>query len=286
MRRAPLLLLVAFGCSDPGPRSVQIPLTLSGDASSSEIETATGAVLRLDEARLAFGPLYFCASPGGAESCDVARLEWLGSAIVDLLEGAARRAGTLEGSSGKVASYLCDLGISSQLTSDEPFVLDAAAELGDNSLRLRGTVEFGSRSLPWSAALALAQTDATVQGTPLIQTPQSQRFAEEITTDLAEVSVRFSAARWLTSVDFSPYFAEEPCSPGAIVCRGDSMVACPEEEEPEDEKTTDCLAQDQVCVPGAGCQDELRLDGAALRALKANVMSNFDPLISFEKRAY
>lgn len=283
MRRALPLLLVAFGCSDPGPRPVQVPLTLSGDASSSEIETATGPLLRLGQAQLAFGPLYFCPSPSGAESCDVARLEWLGSAVVDLLDDSARRAGTLHGSSGAVASYLCDLGISSQLTSDEAFVLEAAAELGENSLLLRGTVEFDARSLPWSASLPLAQTETTVSGTPLIQSPQSQRFSEEVTTDLSEVNVRFSAARWLESVDFSPYFAEEPCSPDAVVCRGDLMVVCPEDEGPEE--ITDCLAQDQVCVPGLGCQDELRLEGAALRTLKSNILSNFGPLISFERRS-
>lgn len=282
MRRVPFLLLVAFGCSDPGPRPIEVPLTVSGDSSSATIETALGPALRLEEARLAFGPLYFCAGPSGAASCDVARLEWLETAVVDLLDDATRPAGTLRGTSGHVASYLCDLGISSQLTDDEPFVRDAAAELGGNSLVLRGSVEWGSRRLPWSASLVLAQTDATVQGTPLIQSSQSQRLAQDITDDLARVNVRFSASKWLTAVDFSPYFAEEPCFAGTVVCQGDSMVACSESAEPEE--TTDCLAQGQVCLPGIGCQDELVLGDAALRTLKANVISGLGPVISFEQR--
>lgn len=274
-----LLCSLAFACSSNGPGRIAIPLELAGETGSSSIATSSGPIVTLDEAKLAFGPLYFCASPSGAEQCEVARLEWLGTAVVDLLDATASPVGVLSGSTGRVASYLCDLSISSQLTREEPYVLDAAADLDGSSLRLRGTVEFQGRALPFSVDLAVMQTDSTVQGVPVIQSPKDPGFEQEIEANLTGLSMRFSVAAWLGPVDFTPYFMEEDCAQNqeSSLCHGNSKVTCTEQGEIA--AIEDCEEKSQICLPGVGCQDELALtdDDAALRTLKATLLSDFNP---------
>lgn len=275
----PFFGLAVLACSTAGPERAAIPLELGGEAGATPIETEAGPTLELDEARLAFGPLYFCASPSGAEYCDIARLEWLDTAVVDLLSDEPEQVGVLSGSTGPIASFLCDLSISSQLTQDDPFILEAAQALGGHSLRLRGTVSLGERRLPFSLDLAIAQTESTVQGVPVIQSPPSQDLGRDVTAELTGLFMQFSVARWLAPVDWTPYFVEGSCGSGAAepICQGDSSVTCTDAGEVD--SVDDCAEKGQICLPGRGCQDELvpSEGDAAVRSLKAAILSDFGP---------
>ena len=76
----------------------------------------------IDRADLAFGPLYLCAGATAGDLCDTARFEWLDSAVVDTTLSDPVKVGELSGVTGTVRSWMYDLGLSSQLTREAPFI--------------------------------------------------------------------------------------------------------------------------------------------------------------------
>jgi hypothetical protein len=83
--------------------------------------------------------------------------------------------------------------------------LDAANELGGQSVVLQGYAERGVSTLPFALELRLLQHEGTEQGVPLVRKSQTEEFHRDVTGAEQSLRVRFDPRPWFQSVDFSSY---------------------------------------------------------------------------------
>lgn len=209
LRCLALSLLVVSACADVGQDRVAVPLQVAGTAAPADgVVTTDGVTLQLTRADLAFGPLVLCAGATAGELCDTARVEWLDSVVVDALDPQPATVGSLNGVSGSVRSWMYDLGISSQLTDDDPFVLSAAESLDGMSVVIEGEAILDGLALPFRAALPIAQAGDAERGVPMVRKSSSEQFSHVITGAEASLTVRFDAAAWLGAMKLRPAIEE------------------------------------------------------------------------------
>lgn len=213
-RFLPLTLALSSGCTDTGQDRVSVPLFLAGVDVSMPFMAVGDVSVTLDRADLAFGPLYLCAGATAGDLCDTARLEWLDAAVVDTTSTTPVRAGQLEGVTGSIRSWMYDLGISSQLTRAEPFVLEAARELGDVSFLVEGWADIRGVQLPFSARVPVQQTETTELGVPVVRKSTSESFFRDVTAEELGLVVRFDPRSWVRSIDFRAHVGDEACLAG------------------------------------------------------------------------
>lgn len=283
-RRALMFGLLALGaCVDTGQERVSVPLYLAGSDLSTPLPAAGESVLTLDSAELAFGPLYLCAGNTAGELCETARLEWLGSQVIDLASETPERAGELTGVSGTVRSFMYDLGISSQLTRDKPYTLEAARQLDGASFRISGSASIGAVNVPFRAELAIAQNEGTESGVPVIRKSSSESFSHDVGPDEPGLLIRFDARSWLSSIDLREYLEDSACSPDgpALVCAGQVEQRCASDGSANE--TRDCGALGQVCLAAQGCSSELSFapDSKPYRALRNGLLTGGRPTFTW-----
>lgn len=237
----------------------------------------------IDRADLAFGPLYLCAGATAGDLCDTARLEWLDSVVVDTTRSEPVAVGELSGVTGTVRSWMYDLGLSSQLTRETPFVLDAAKELGDASFALEGTAVVAGVDVPFQAFVPIQQTEDTELGVPVIRKGSSDSFYREIDGSEQSLLVRFDASTWVASVDFRSFVTNETCTNEGpeVVCEGAVEHACDNETVLS---SRDCASLNQVCVAMVGCQDRVTIDegSEAYRSLRNALLSGTRPSFTWD----
>jgi len=204
------------GCGDVGQSQAEVPLYVSGAELARPVAAVGDVMLTIDRAELAFGPLYLCAGAQAGELCDAARLEWLGSVRIDLRDSEPRRAGTLSGTTGRVRSWMYDLGISSQLTRSEPFALDAAQELGGASLVVEGRASHDGSEVPFLLRVVVEQGADVERGVPVVRKGTGDAFNHDVTGAEPGLWVRFDASAWLSGMDLRSELAE-----GACIAKGD-----------------------------------------------------------------
>lgn len=228
--KSPFLLALAtcVSCGQSGQSYVEVPLYLAGSELSEPFLAQGGVEVTVQRARLAYGPLYLCAGNTAGDLCETARLEWLQTAVVDLANATPQRAGALQGVSGPVRSWMYDLGLSSQLTRSEPFVLEAAMQLGGASVVLEGTALVQEVPVPFFAEVRAAQTQSTELGVPVVRKSATEEFVYEVLPDEAGLLVRFNVEAWLTGFDFRPYASDESCSTEAGCT---SLLSAPSDSE-------------------------------------------------------
>lgn len=203
---------LTLACTDVGQTYVELPLYAAGSELPPTLLAVGDVTLRIDRAELAFGPLYLCAGTQAGELCDTARLEWLRSTRIDLTDPEPRRAGTLTGTTGSVRSWMYDLGISSQLTRGEPFVLDAARQLGGASLLVRGSARSDGPEVPFEVAVVVQQGADVERGVPVIRKSPSDAFGHEIAETDSALWVTFDLSDWLARVDMRSALSASPCT--------------------------------------------------------------------------
>jgi hypothetical protein len=152
--------------------------------------------ISLDEANVAFGPAYFCASASGSATlCETAAGEIRDVATIDLLQKEQQPLGAYEGLAGTVRSASFDYGIHWFLPESEAHP-DAKAK-GGHSAILRGTASRAGASVPFEAevdVLPQYQGQRAVPSTP----------AEgEISTATTGLEVHLDVASWLADVEFA-----------------------------------------------------------------------------------
>lgn len=253
-------VLSAISCTDTGQEQVEIPLYLAGTSVTEPVSAVGDLAVTIERADLAFGPLYLCAGNTAGDLCDTARLEWLETAVVDTMNDDATAVGTVSGVTGSVRSWMYDLGISSQLTRPEPYVLEAARDLGNASFVIEGRVLISGVDLPFSAQVPIQQEDTNELGIPVIRKGSQTKFFHEITGAEQRLTLRFDVSEWVSRIDFLPYLEDESCdtSDAGVVCDGQVELTCDPEAAVVDSR--DCSALEQVCIKGQGCVDELTLE--------------------------
>jgi hypothetical protein len=274
-----LLVLGVLGCVDVGAGQVSVPLHVAGTAIAEPIVGHDGALIDLDRAELAFGPIYLCAGAQAGSLCETARLEWLDAVVVDVLDPAAVEAGELRGVEGTVRSWMFDLGLVSLLTQNQPLIMAAAAELGGVSLRLEGRARLGELELPFAMAVIVAQDEQTEAGVPVIRKSTSDAFNHDVRAGEPGLLVRFDAGPWVTQIDFGSLLEDRECAPAgpAVVCAGQLEHGC--DDQGQVVATRDCAEFGQVCVRERGCVDhiEFSTDSQGYRAVRNQVAAGPRP---------
>lgn len=264
---------------DVGQRRVETSLFVAGSDVSGPVPAGPSGEAEIARADVAFGPLYLCAGAQAGDFCETARLEWLDTVVIDALDESASDAGSLAGVSGTVRSWMYDLSISSRLTQSEPFVLDAAAELGGVSLVLEGTARLGGVEAPFSARVPVQQGEEGEPGLPVIRKSRSETFEHDVDASEPGLLVRFDPAPWVAGVDFAEYFEDRACEPDGppVVCAGQVESTC--NADGSTAESRDCGDADLVCVRGIGCVSEITIEegSVAYRSIRHAIVSGERP---------
>ena len=278
-----LLMILLSGCADTGQDRTTVPLYVAGTSLPAEILTRGDVPITIQRADLAFGPLYLCAGAQAGHLCETARLEWIETVVVDATEASLSYAGDLYGVTGQVQSWMYDLGISSQLTQLDPFVLDAAESLDGNSFLLEATATIDGIEVPFSAAVPIMQTEETELGVPVIRKSTSDNFLHEVTENESRLLVRFDATAWVTDLDLRSLVSREQCTAdGAnLVCDGTVERTCDGEEE---SAVRDCADNGDICQPGTGCVSKIVIepDSQGYRSLRNSLVSGRRPTFTWD----
>jgi hypothetical protein len=196
MRALALLFLLA-ACGDTGQKVVAYPLT--GQGGSAQLSAGRWQ-LTFDEARLALGPIYFCATAAASSDlCPVAVNELADVVVLDGLGGAGQPLGTIRGTTGGVRSAAYDLGINWFATQRMPTPHPAAP--GGHAARFGGSASDGSTSRRFTAEIDVAPQFAgelAVRGVAV---------QVEITPATAGLSVAVDATELWRAVDLDALFA-------------------------------------------------------------------------------
>ena len=259
-----LIVGVVFvaSCVDTGQAHTEFPLFVSGTEVSEPVMGVGDVPIWIDRAELAFGPLYLCAGASAGDLCETARAEWLGSVVIDATDGTPKEAGQIKGVTGPVRSWMYDLGLSSQLTQESPFVSDAAQKLGGASLVIEGRADVDGDSLPFRIDVSVQQNTGTEQGIPVIRKSASERFFHDIAVGEEGLLVKFDPKMWVSGLDFRTQLQSESCEDVDvdIVCDGMTERSC---EGGEEIFSQDCAALSQICIRDAGCVQQLQLEPAS-----------------------
>jgi hypothetical protein len=273
------LIGLLSGCGDTGQEHVGVPLYVAGTDASEGVFAADGVPVVVERADLAFGPLYLCAGSQAGDLCDTARLEWLDSVVVDMTDPEPVRAGKLAGETGQVRSWMYDLGISSLLTQRDPFVLEAAAELGGVSLVLAGRAQVEGVELPFRAELPIQLEEENELGIPIVRSRPGEASPHEVRSDESGLLVRFDSKGWIQGMDFGAYIEDERCAAGGreLVCAGNVEQRCT--PDGNGLETRDCAAFGEVCVANEGCVERVIIETGtqAYRSLRSALATGERP---------
>ena len=187
--------LALTSCIDTGAERFALPYSVVGEA-PSEIAGRDGWTVTLDEARLAFGPLYLCQAIQPGDYCEIAVAESLAVHEIDALDPAEREVGSVAATANSVRSYMAELGYTYPLTARAPEAL-APELLGGHSLVLHGEARHpDGRVLRFAADLVIAPNEVDV--VPV----QRDLDVEHALAPGDRMLLHFAPSTWIASVDF------------------------------------------------------------------------------------
>ena len=186
------LLLVASGCGDTGQHSISVPLY--GVGAAPEPFAAGDWTIRLDDARVGIGPIYFCAAQSSsADLCPSAVAELTDSVTIDALDPTPERLGTLAARTVSLGSAAWDFAITWPRTEAAPVVLNGAPE--QHSAHFEGLASKDDQELHFVVDLDIVPL---LRGT---HTVQGVRTSASIEAGI-ECELHLDAAAWWSQVDF------------------------------------------------------------------------------------
>ena len=194
--RLPLTLtLVLAGCGDTGGGPVSVPLMGGGAVDGSHFVTSDGWSVDLDDARIAFGPVYFCATTSAdLENCPAAIAELRSAVTIDALDPSPEMLGTIEGRAATLRSATWDYGRPYFLSAAAPGPIAGAVD-GEHSARFSGTASKDGTSFHFVAELNIS---APVSG---ITAVHGFRTTHTLIDDDDALTVRFDVPRVIERLD-------------------------------------------------------------------------------------
>lgn len=189
-----LALLMAFGlcaCGDTGQARISAEARGAGGPASF---TAGLWDVTLTDARVAVGPVYWCATAAAsADLCPAATFELTASVQIDALAPEAHL-GTASGVTGNIRSAAYDYGISWFATENQAAPTSGAID--GHSAVFAGVATQGGRTLAFTAVIDAAPQ---LQGTYAVQGARSPASITEATT---AVIITARPDLWFAAVDF------------------------------------------------------------------------------------
>jgi hypothetical protein len=218
-RLAPIALLACAACSGTGQPDIDYA-TFAAPAPQAPIGADHGWTVTLEQATVAFGPVYFCASESGSATlCETAIGELLTTTAFDALDATPHALGTAHGLVGKVQSASYDYGIHWFLTDDAPSPSTVAP--GGHSAHFSGTAQKGEKKHHFVADVDVVPQFQGQRAAP------SQVASATIAGDGQKLDIQFNVGQWFEHVDFNdapagvdPYVINATTAPrnhGAIV---------------------------------------------------------------------
>ncbi len=191
---APIALLTGAACSGTGQPDVEYAAFAAPEAPGT-ISADHGWSVTLDEATVAFGPVYFCASASGSATlCQTAIGELLSITAFDALDPTPKALGTAHGFIGKIQSASYDYGIHWFLTEDAPTPAPAAP--GGHSAHFAGTAVKAGKTVHFRADVDVVPQFQGQRAAP------SQAASATIEREGERLDIHFAVGQWLEHVDF------------------------------------------------------------------------------------
>lgn len=201
-------VLALAGCGDTGQRRIEFPISVAGREAAPVVVGDYEVVV--EEARLAFGPVYLCATAiAGVESCNEAIAEHLGTTSFDALSAEPVAMGQMQALAGTtVLSGMWDYGRSWRLSETTPRPSANAVDGARSAvLVLRATRDGVTRRY----RMAL-DVDGGTQ--PSGSTAARARLPEHLlTSNEAGLTVRFDPTLWASMIDYVALDALPPPTP-------------------------------------------------------------------------
>jgi hypothetical protein len=195
-RLASLGMLLSLGCTEVGATHLQIPMIVEGTAPSA-IRVGEYEV-EVEEARVAFGPLYLCTSRlPDVDICPAAIAENLTTTSFDALADAPTQAGTLQGFTQVSRSAMWDYGRTWRIADARPQASAQAVDGAHSAVMVLAATHLGeTRHFRF-----VLDVDGGSQ--PSGTTAVRARLTEQaLTPVLRAVHVRFDPTLWASMVDY------------------------------------------------------------------------------------
>ena len=157
--------------------------------------TASGWTVRIGEARIAFGPAYFCAAnTADAELCATAVAELRESVTVDALTASLDALSEIDAITGTVRSAMWDHGLTHLLPDER--ALPTAGAVDGRSASFSGSAARGAEEFEWRAEIEVLPPAAGSSAVFAVRTTHTITGASDA------LLVRFDAAAILEHVDW------------------------------------------------------------------------------------
>lgn len=191
-----VLGVVLFGgCTEPSQSRVTFPALGEGEAPREIVVDAWRATLT--EARVAFGPAYFCATAAAdVDLCPTAVAELRASATFDALDPSLQMLGTMSAVTATVRSGMFDYGRTWFLPASRSAPTEGAVD-GAHSARLRARATHDDGRT--FELVADVDIDALVAGTSVVR---AFRTMHSITGANDAMVVHVDASAWLAGLDY------------------------------------------------------------------------------------
>jgi hypothetical protein len=191
---APIALISCAACSGTGQPDVDYA-AFAAPVAPAAIAADHGWSVTLDEATVAFGPVYFCASESGSATlCQTAIGELLTTTAFDALDPTPRALGTAHGFIGKIQSASYDYGIHWFLTDDAP--TPAAVAPAGHSAHFSGTAVKAGKTVHFRADVDVVPQFQGQRAAP------SQVASADIAGEGQRLDIQFAVGQWFEHVDF------------------------------------------------------------------------------------
>ncbi len=193
-----LLGFVLSGCtSGTGQPDISFPAYFVPPVTKSFV--VNDITVDLSEARVAFGPAYFCASASGSATlCETALGEIRDEAVFDVLSTERQRVGTYHGFVGEVRSLSYDHGIHWFLPQQEVRV--ALSAPGGHSALFRGTATRAGVKAPFEMRIDIVPQYRGQRAVPTVA------VQGQVTESTENVEMRIDLESWLSTVDYGQMF--------------------------------------------------------------------------------